>query len=158
MTSNQPATDFSLGSTRHLLGTLVTLRGDADATDGAFSLVEIRVAPGAGTPAHHHEDAEAFYVLEGEVTFSLNGHFETKHPTDFVFIRSGTVHAFQNTTGRAATMLGINLPGGPHQSFFAQAGDPAESATAFPPMSAPDIPRLMESAGRNGITILPPGS
>jgi quercetin dioxygenase-like cupin family protein len=147
---------FAVGTTRHLLGTLVTLLADGPATDGAFSLVEIAVAPGCGTPPHHHADAEAFLVLDGEITFGRGEKALVRRAGEFVFIPSNEVHAFTNATGTVARMLGINLPGGPHVGFFAEAGDPVADGKSFPPMSPPDIPRLMAAAQRHGVTILPP--
>lgn len=144
------------GATVHLLGTLVTFRATAGDTNGAFSLAEIAVSPGAGTPPHHHDDAEAFLVLDGEISFLLAGETLAKGPGDFVHIPSQAVHAFSNESDKPARMLGINLPGGPHERFFAEAGESMADAASFPPPSQPDIPKLMGAAGRHGITILPP--
>lgn len=144
------------GSTVHLLGTLVTFRASAADTDGAFSLVEIAVAPGAGTPPHHHLDAESFLVLDGTVTFTVAGKEEAKGPGSFVHLPSGTAHAFRNEGSSPARMIGINMPGGPHAQFFAEAGEPVADASTFPTMSPPDVPKLIATAQRHGITILPP--
>ncbi len=157
MNAHSPIPSFAVGTTRHLLGTLVTLRAAATDTDSAFSLVEIAVAPGQGTPPHKHDDAESFYVLEGEVTFLLDGVTTAKGPGGFVHIPSGTPHAFRNTSGQVSRMLGINMPGGPHVQFFAEMGEPVPDSQAFPPLSPPDIPRLVEAGLRNGITMLPSG-
>lgn len=156
MNAHSPPLSFNVGDTRHLLGTLVTLRADAAATGGAFSLVEIAVAPGQRTPPHHHEDAESFYVLEGEVTFVLDGRPVTKGPGGFVHVPGGTTHAFRNASADTSRMLGLNAPGGPHQRFFEEVGEPVATADAFPPLSAPDVPGLVAAGARNGITILPP--
>ena len=149
--------NFPLGSTRHLLGTLVTLRANGADTEGAFSLVEIAVAPGQGTPPHSHDDAEAFLILEGEVSFVLGGVSSTRKQGEFVYIPSRQPHSFRNTTDSVSRMLGINLPGGPHVGFFAEAGEPVADSKTFPPLSPPDVPRLVEIAARHGISILPPG-
>ncbi len=148
---------FPVGSTRHLLGTLITLRAAAGDTGGAFTLVEIAVAPGQGTPAHQHEDAESFYVTNGEITFVLEGSAVTRRAGSFVHIPSGVPHSFRNASDQPAHMLGINMPGGPHMQFFAEAGEQVDDALVFPPMSPPDIPKLVATAQRHGITILPPG-
>jgi quercetin dioxygenase-like cupin family protein len=148
---------FAVGSTVHLLGTLVTLRAGAAQTGGAFSLVEIAIAPGQGTPSHRHDDAEAFYITEGEVSFVLDGQPLTRKAGEFVHIPSQQPHAFRNDSGYIARMLGINLPGGPHLDFFAEVGEPVADASSFPPMTPPDVARLIEAGLRHGITILPPG-
>ena len=63
-----------LGSTIHLLGTLVTFKATAAETEGSFSLVEVATAVGQGTPPHfQRDDAEAFYILEGSYEIFLAG-------------------------------------------------------------------------------------
>lgn len=148
---------FVVGSTRHLLGTLVTLRANGADTDGAFSLAEIAIAPGCGTPPHHHDDAEAFLVLEGEMTFAMGGQRLVRRAGEFVHIPPHQPHAFTNATAGVCRMLGINLPGGPHIAFFAAVGEHVPNADRFPPLAPPDVPKLIEAGQRYGITILPPG-
>jgi len=145
------------GSTVHLLGTLVTFRALAADTEGAFSLVEAVTAPGQGTPPHRQrDDAEAFYVLEGSFEFMLDGKTVTSGPGAFHYVPRGMPHGFRNAGDSPAKMLIINLPGGLHENFFREAGDPVADATRFPPMAPPDIPRLVAAAGRYGIEMLPP--
>lgn len=145
------------GSTIHLLGTLVTFRATAADTEGAFSLVEAKTAPGQGTPPHiQRDDAEAFFVLEGEFEFMVAGKVARGGPGTFHYIPRGVPHGFSNPGDKPARMLIINLPGGLHENFFVEAGDPVADAANFPPMSPPDIPRLVAAAGRYGIEMLPP--
>ncbi len=145
------------GETVHLLGTLVTFRALAADTEGSFSLVEAVTAPGQGTPPHlQRDDAEAFYVLEGTFEFMLAGERAQSGPGAFHYVPRGVAHGFRNVGDTPARMLIINLPGGLHENFFREAGDPVTDATAFPPMSPPDIPRLLAAAGRYGIEMLPP--
>ncbi|MCX5512499.1 cupin domain-containing protein [Kaistia algarum] len=153
-----PATPASkAGSTIHLLGTLVTFRATAADTEGAFSLVEAKTAPGQGTPPHiQRDDAEAFFVLEGEFEFMVAGGVSRGGPGTFHYIPRGVPHGFSNPGDKPARMLIINLPGGLHENFFVEAGDPVADAVNFPPMSPPDIPRLIAAAGRYGIEMLPP--
>ncbi|MBN9435026.1 MAG: cupin domain-containing protein [Bosea sp.] len=154
--SPSPAT-ATAGSTVHLLGTLVTFRALAADTEGAFSLVEAVTAPGQGTPPHRqNDDAEAFYVLEGSFEFMLDGKTVTSGPGAFHYVPRGMPHGFRNPGTAPAKMLIINLPGGLHENFFREAGDPVADATRFPPMAPPDIPRLVAAAGRYGIEMLPP--
>lgn len=144
-------------ATVHLLGTLVTFRALAADTEGAFSLVEAVTAPGQGTPPHlQRDDAEAFYVLEGEFEFMLAGTTARSGPGAFHYVPRGVPHGFRNPGDTPARMLIINLPGGLHENFFREAGDPVADASVFPPMTPPDIPRLVAAAGRYGIEMLPP--
>lgn len=141
--------------TVHLLGNLVTFGGRGTATGNSFSLVDVKTAPGAGTPPHlQKNDDEAFYVLEGEYEFMLDGRFVTGKPGAFVFVPRGTPHFFRNASTAPARMIIINLPGGLHEGFFEEAGDDIGDATAFPAPAAPDMPRLMTAANRFGIEFL----
>ncbi|MEP9366739.1 cupin domain-containing protein [Xanthobacter sp. VNH20] len=146
-----------VGSSIHLLGTIVTFKGIAAQTEGNYSLVEAATAPGAFTPPHvHSEDAEAFYVLEGEYEIFRDGETTRHGPGSFVYMPRGVAHGFRNAGSETARMLIINTPGGLHEQFFLAAGEPAEGPLAFPPPQPPDVPRLIEVAGRHGITMLPP--
>ena len=145
------------GDTVHLLGTLVTFRALAADTEGAFSLVEAVTAPGQGTPPHlQRDDAEAFYVLEGTFEFMLAGQRALSGPGSFHYVPRGVAHGFRNPGATPARMLIINLPGGLHENFFREAGDPVADASTFPPLAPPDIPRLVAAATRYGIEMLPP--
>lgn len=157
MTSIPRASGIHLGQTVHLLGNLLTFRATAAETAGEFSLVEALSAPGAGSPPHFQtEDSEAFYVLEGEYEFILDGVVTIHGRGSFVYIPKGVPHGFRNAGVRPARMLIMNLPGGLHENFFLEAGDQVESSEAFPPMEMPDVPKLVQAGSRYGITLLPP--
>ena len=50
-----------------LLGMLITFKAVSEETGGEYSVFEQTVPPQAGVPPHiHHQESEAFYVLEGE--------------------------------------------------------------------------------------------
>jgi len=149
----QPAS--KVGSTVHLLGTLITFRATALETEGSLSLVEVVTAPGQGTPPHlQRDDAEAFYVLDGTYEFMKDGKVFIGEAGTFVYIPRSVAHGFRNVGAAPARMLIINLPGGLHENFFAEAGDPVADAVTFPPMAPPDVPKLLEAAGRYGIEML----
>ena len=66
-------------------------------TGGGFALVEERSIRGISVPLHKHDnDVESFYILEGEVTFFLDGKPGVRAITGaFVHIPKGTVHGFR---------------------------------------------------------------
>lgn len=143
--------------TVHLLGNLVQFKAVGTATGNAYSLVEVTTAPGAGTPPHlQKEDDEAFFVLEGRYEFMHNGQAVKGVPGTFVFIKRGEPHAFRNAGTSPAKMLIINSPGGLHENFFREAGDPIAEGAGFPAPAAPDMPRLGAAAARYRIEFLPP--
>jgi quercetin dioxygenase-like cupin family protein len=157
MAASAARTSVTPGTTVHLLGTLITFRATAVETEGLLSLVDTTTAPGQGTPPHlQRDDAEAFYVLEGEYEFILGEQSVTRGPSSFIFVPRGTPHGFRNAGSSPARMLIINLPGGLHENFFAEAGEPVADASVFPAMTPPDVPRIVAACARYGIEMLPP--
>lgn len=66
---------------------------------------------GGGPPAHHHDSYdEAWYVLEGEMEFSVNGQTATASAGSMVFVPHGFTHAFRNPSAEPARMLVITTP------------------------------------------------
>ena len=52
------------------VGDHLTFKLGPEHTAGAFSVAEVRVAPGGGPPPHlHHREDEMFYLLEGTLQF-----------------------------------------------------------------------------------------
>ncbi len=143
------------GSTVHLLGTLVTFRALGADTGGSFSLCEAVTVPGQGTPPHRQKDAEAFYVLDGAFEFVLEETVTTLGPGGFTYVAPGQAHGFRNARDTPSRMLIISLPGGPHERFLFDAGEPNADAPTFPPMGQPDIPALLAVTARHGIEMLP---
>ena len=60
------------GEARWWFGQLAVIKATGEATGGAYTLVEITVAPGYRTPLHvHHREDEGFWVLDGHATFTV---------------------------------------------------------------------------------------
>jgi quercetin dioxygenase-like cupin family protein len=143
----------------HFLGNLLTFHARTADTDGAFSLIHCRTAPGAGSPLHKQTDTEAFLVTAGTYEFNLDGEIRVCGVGEFIHIRPDTVHAFRNCGDTEAAMYIINLPSGLHEGFFLSVGEHLASGTVeFPPMAAgmPDFGQIAATAAGFGITILPP--
>jgi quercetin dioxygenase-like cupin family protein len=123
-------------------------------TGGAFSLAEQLLPQGSAPPVHRHaNEDEAWIVLEGEVSFFLDG---AEHPASegtYVFGPRGRDHTFlvRSETARMATLL---LPGA-CEDFFHSTGHPATSLT-LPPPSQPDMAALMEGMARFEIAMVGP--
>ncbi len=141
----------------NVLNTLVKFIAFADEMDGKMCVVEATVPAGAGAPPHSHKgEAEAFYVLEGQVRF-LVGAIGPKEVVakagDFVAIPDGAIHAFAAETD--AKMLVLNAPGHAHTSFFTAVGEvvPEETTRPLPP-SQPDFALVAREAEKAGITLV----
>jgi quercetin dioxygenase-like cupin family protein len=107
------------GESLRILEDRSTLLMTSEGTEGAYSLWEELVPPGAGVPPHiHHNEAEGFYVLEGSVTFSLESSEPIiATPGTFIYSPKGRPHTFQNRSDGPARMLVFVTPGG-FDAFF----------------------------------------
>ena len=86
-------------------------------TGGHWAFGEAWQDPGFDNPPHTHEEAEAFYVLEGEYTFyTETDPAEGIGPGTFVFIPPGAVHGFR--TGPQGGRLLCIWPATVESAFF----------------------------------------
>ena len=65
-----------------------------------------------GPPLHHHDFDEGFYVLEGEITFEVDGERRTARPGEFAFAPRGSHHALANLSDAPARYLLVCTRGG----------------------------------------------
>ena len=73
-----------------------------------------------GVPAHVHEgEDDAFYVLEGELTFEGAEGPVTAPAGTFVLAPPGVLHGFHNRTGEPVRLLNIHAPAGFDRRFLA---------------------------------------
>jgi len=82
----------------------------AEKTDRGWSLMEVDVPRRMGPPPHEHPWDEAYYVLEGEVRFTINGQEQPVRAGDFLYAPGGTVHGFQGASEKPARMLIFDAP------------------------------------------------
>jgi len=142
----------------NVLNILMTFHAFPDEVDGKYCMVECLVPVGAGAPPNHHAgETEAFYVLEGEVGFMIDGKDRRATAGDFVPIPDGALHAFRAVGEKPARLLILNAPGHMHAKFFTGIGQPLPPGqTDLPEPAAPDIPAVLAMARASGMTILPP--
>ena len=78
-----------------------------------FNLGIIEIARGRELEAHEHAtEDDAFYILEGEMTFLLGDDAVPAPPGTFVLVPPGIVHAFRNDGSTPVRMLNIHAPAG----------------------------------------------
>jgi mannose-6-phosphate isomerase-like protein (cupin superfamily) len=93
-------------------GSVMAFKAVAGQTSGDFSLMERTLPPGGRTPpAHRHTNcSEAFFVLEGEITFVLGDEQLTGGPGDFLLVPRGEAHTFGNRSQQQARLLVLHAP------------------------------------------------
>src|SRR3954467_3593327 len=79
----------------HRVGNVEFLARTVDTPRFTFGIIEI--APGRELEAHvHAEEDDAFYVVEGEMTFILGDEQVAAPPGTFVLVPPGVEHGFRN--------------------------------------------------------------
>lgn len=142
------------GEATWFLNTLVTYKADKDTTSGQFGLIEQLLPPGFEPPLHvHHREDEAFYILEGQITFFCDDNIFEAETGSFVFFPKDIPHRFKVSDTGSARLLQLNTPGG-FERFHADMGEPTQTRT-LPQPSAPDIEKLLKLAEQYGFEILP---
>jgi quercetin dioxygenase-like cupin family protein len=136
---------------------LIVVKATGAETSGDFLLIEEHARRGKVTPLHvHPEEAETFYVLEGEALFHLDGAERRMGPGSFVSVPRGVPHAFLVRSATARLLVLITPGSGAMEAFFRDAGEPATQRTL--PADRPlDMERIAAAAERTGaVTILGP--
>jgi len=107
---NESAGAGTAAAPLHILGAEVRFLCTASQTGKAWSLMEAVLPKNSGPPPHEHPWDEAYYVLEGEVAFLLNGEQRLVKRGEFIYAPGGTVHAFQGASESPARMLVFDAP------------------------------------------------
>src|SRR5215211_7166592 len=137
------------GSAVWYMGNLFGILADSGETGGRFALIETLSRKGTEPPRHtHRNEDEAWYVLEGEVSFYIGD--ETRRATPGSF-------GFETEVIR---MLILLAPGGPEEHFRDRRfSEPAQALTLPPPPEGPpDVAALVADMERYGVEVVgPPG-
>ena len=142
------------GRTVAVVGDVYRFLATGEDTNGKYALFEALVGPGGGPPPHvHSREEEGFYVLEGEITFTVNGERVVGKAGTFANMPVGTLHSFKNEGTQTARMLISVAPAGLEQMFFEVGVPLAEGATTAPPPKKEEIDKLLAVAPRYGIEI-----
>lgn len=144
-----PATTVKAGERTPLnvLGMPLTMLCEARETGGSWSLFEEEVPLGMGPPAHRHDWDEAYYVLDGEVDFEIDGAPLRSAAGDFTYLPRNTVHGFKGASAAPARVLIFAAPA--HASeFFREVNNEVRSLPE-------DAPKIAEIGERHGIHFIP---
>jgi quercetin dioxygenase-like cupin family protein len=145
------------GRTVAVVGDVYRFLATGAETGGKYATWEAVVPPGGGPPPHaHSREEESFYVLEGEITITVNGERVMATAGTFANMPVGSLHSFKNESDRTARMLISVAPAGLEQMFFEVGVPLAEGATTALPPTKDEIEKLLAVAPRYGIEITPP--
>jgi len=142
------------GRTVSLVGDVYRFLATGEDTNSKYTLIEALVSPGGGPPPHvHSREEECFYILEGEIAFTIDGKRVVATPGMFANMPVGTPHSFKNETNKPAKMLATVAPAGLEKMFMEIAVPLAEGATTALPPTKEDIEKLLAIAPKYGIEI-----
>ena len=115
----------------------------------------LRVAPGGYLRHRHHHEDEAWYILDGELSFWLGEEQCTATAGAFVFGPRMIEHHFRVDSAEARFLL-LLTPAG-FEDFTRACGSPATALTMPPPdLEVRDVERLAAAAAAHGLDILEP--
>lgn len=143
------------GDIVRVLGDLYVTKGRAVDTEGRYSFFEARHEPGGGVPLHYHShDEESFYVIDGTYEFQAGDTKVVAEAGDYLFVPRPTAHAFFNIGDRPGKVIIVLSPGGIHERFFAEVGEPIADPDHPSPPTEPDLPLFAAALARAGIVML----
>ncbi|MDB5299292.1 MAG: cupin protein [Phycisphaerales bacterium] len=121
------------GLTLSLLGVTITVKASAGSTKGVLTLTEYSAPPRfAGAQPHFHKVmTETFYILEGTLTFTLDGRKVEASAGAYVIVPPMAIHGFSNPTDAPVKFLVTFNPGG-MEDYFAELVELARSEGKWP--------------------------
>jgi quercetin dioxygenase-like cupin family protein len=93
------------------VGNVEFLARTVDTPRFTFGIIDFAAGRELETHVHDDED-DAFYILEGELTFVLGGEDVRAPAGTFVLVPPGVEHGFRNDSSSAVKILNIHSPGG----------------------------------------------
>ncbi len=149
MTVRQTVAGYALeqgeGRAVWFFGGLLTWKAVGSKTGGHYELVEQLGRRGFAAPVHMHDrETEAFYVLEGEMTFVLGNKTIPASAGSFLYVPQQTKHAFVIESDEAKFLALASPPG--LEPFVDELGKPAKALTLPPPSESMPSPTQIEAA------------
>jgi quercetin dioxygenase-like cupin family protein len=147
---------------RWFFANLVRARVSRDQTGGRFSILEIAGPPGDTPPLHvHHEEDEAFHLLEGSARIHVGEEVHELRAGDSLLAPKGVPHTY--IAGDQGARWLVTTSPGDFERFVLAASRPAETEVLPPappgPPSQEEVEAMSRLASEHGIEILgPPGA
>ena len=142
------------------MGSLMEVKLGPDDGDGTLGVMEVTQPPGVATPLHvHHHEAEAFFLLEGSISYEGGGELYELAAGDFLYLPKDVPHRFRITGNDPARFLALMTPAG-LTDLYAEVGHPAlERRIPDRPTDqqvAEEIARWNEVGPRYGLEVVGP--
>jgi mannose-6-phosphate isomerase-like protein (cupin superfamily) len=126
---------------------------------GELGMALVTQPPGIATPLHlHTREAEAFFLLEGSMTYRAGDEIFHLATGDFIWLPAGLPHAFRVTGSTPVRFLGLTSPGG-LMALYDEVGIPATERRLPGSDGLPmgeEIARWNEVGPRYGLQVVGP--
>jgi mannose-6-phosphate isomerase-like protein (cupin superfamily) len=137
------------------LGGRFTVKVAAEDSEDRFAFVEALAFETTEPPLHiHHHEDEAWYVLDGKMTFYVGEEVLEATAGSFVYAPRGLAHSFTVDTEPTRVLVFASPAGFEH--FALELGDPATGDVPPPTLSVPPPEVLGPVAERYGIEVVGP--
>jgi len=142
------------------MGSLFEHLAGPQQTAGSLGVALLTQPPGVATPLHrHHHEAEAFYLLDGQMTYVAGDQTYELSAGWFMYLPRGLPHAFRIRGDAPARFVALTVPGG-LLDLYDEVGVPAE-AMRLPETGeglalAEEIGRWNEVGPRYGLDVVGP--
>jgi mannose-6-phosphate isomerase-like protein (cupin superfamily) len=137
------------------LGGRFTVKLDGIASAGRFSIVEALALRTTEPPLHiHHREDEAWYILDGRMTFHVADQSLAATRGDFVIAPMGLPHTF-TVDVEPSRVLVFAAPSG-FEQFALELGESATSDLPPADLAVPEPAILAPVAERYGIEVVGP--
>jgi mannose-6-phosphate isomerase-like protein (cupin superfamily) len=139
------------------MGSLFERLVGSDRTGGSLGVSVVTQPPGLASPTHiHTREAEAWFVLDGSLTYKAGAELVDLAGGDFIYLPTDVPHAFRVTGKTTARYLALTIPGG-LLDIYDEVGRPAHQRRlpdgGIPPA---DIQRWNELAPSFGLRVVGP--
>jgi quercetin dioxygenase-like cupin family protein len=157
MTERMIARGAGSGPATWALGGLFERLVDGGETGGVLDASLVTQPPGIAPPMHvHTREAEAWYLLEGTLTYQAGDERVDLEPGGFIYLPRGLPHAFRTTGTQPVRYLALSLPGGV-MGLYDEVGTPAaERRLPDGGVSGDDVARWLAAAPRYGLQVVGP--
>lgn len=87
-------------------------KADGDETESRYSISEWWLESNTQGPGpHEHAEDDVFFVIEGTMSFLVNGEWVDAPKGSFVLVPGGSTHDFENRSFARAGVLNFSIPG-----------------------------------------------
>jgi quercetin dioxygenase-like cupin family protein len=142
------------------MGSLFEHLVSAEATEGRLDVSLVTQPPGIATPLHKHtHEAEAFYVLDGRISYRAGEELFELGPGFFIWLPREVPHAFRIRGDAPARFLAFTAPGG-LMSLYDEVGIPARERRlpgSDGQSAEVEFPKWAEVGPRYGLQVVGPG-